>query len=120
MHYIIQKSKKIFNLFKNYKNWKEIYISLIKKQKPSKVILRNNIQINAPINNTILSMVNEIFFRKIYTPSYFSIEPDDIVVDIGANIGIFTLFAALKTKCAVYAYEPFPENVEFLKSACDY
>jgi len=97
-----------------FKNWREISISTIRGQRPTRVILRNGIQIDAPGDNTLLDMVHEIFFRKAYNPADLPIETNDIVVDIGANIGVFTLFAARRTTNTVYAFEPFPGNVEFL------
>ena len=48
----------------------------------------------------------EIFFRRDYgTP------PDDaVIVDLGANIGVFSIYAtATAHKARVYAYEPMPE-----------
>lgn len=56
----------------------------------------------------------EILFRKVYNPANLSIESNDIVVDIGACFGVFTLFAARKTKNTVFALEPHPENFELL------
>ena len=78
------------------------------------MILRNWTQIDAPGDNTLLAMVHEIVFRKAYNHANLPIETHDIVVDIGANIGVFTLFAASRTKHPVYAFEPFPGSFEFL------
>jgi len=36
------------------------------------------------------------------------------VIDIGANVGIFAIFAASLTRNRVYAFEPFPSNYEIL------
>jgi len=45
------------------------------------------------------------------------VKPGDVVVDIGANIGYFTLLAAklVGSKGRVYAFEPEPRNFGFLK-----
>jgi len=40
--------------------------------------------------------------------------PGDIVLDVGANIGLFTLFAA-KQGAQVYAYEPVPPTFKVLQ-----
>ncbi|WP_297417001.1 FkbM family methyltransferase [Clostridium sp.] len=42
------------------------------------------------------------------------LEEDDIVFDCGANIGVFSSVAAFK-KCIVYAFEPVPSTIEYLK-----
>lgn len=63
----------------------------------------------------LFEMVKEIFFRRVYNPKGFEIGADDVVVDIGANVGVFTIFAAGKTKNKIIAYEPFLKNFEALK-----
>jgi FkbM family methyltransferase len=64
-------------------------------------------------------IIKEIWKHKEYTPSKlkkFRINKSDTVVDIGANIGIFTIFAANKAKNGIiYSYEPVPENFDLLK-----
>jgi FkbM family methyltransferase len=78
------------------------------------VTLRNGIRIDAPEDSVLLGIVNDIFFRNVYNPVDLPIEANDIVVDIGANIGVFTIFAACRTQNTVHAFEPFPRNIEFL------
>jgi FkbM family methyltransferase len=63
----------------------------------------------------ILEMVKEIYFRRIYNPKGFEINENDVVLDIGANVGVFTLFAAAKTKNKVLAYEPLTETFNSLR-----
>jgi len=41
------------------------------------------------------------------------VKPGMIVVDVGANVGIYTIYA-LKHGCTVYAFEPTPETFEIL------
>jgi FkbM family methyltransferase len=43
------------------------------------------------------------------------IGPNDIVIDIGANIGVFSLLASLSTQNQIYAFEPFTENIKYIK-----
>ena len=44
------------------------------------------------------------------------IREDMVIYDIGANVGYYTLIAARKAKMGVvYAFEPLPRNVEFLR-----
>jgi FkbM family methyltransferase len=98
-----------------YKNWTEILVKIHRKQRITRVVLRNGVQIEAPESHPfLLGMTNETFFNKVHTSPDLQIEEDDVVVDIGANIGIVTLFAALRTKKSVHAFEPSSENCEFL------
>ena len=42
------------------------------------------------------------------------IGPDDLLWDIGANVGIYSLYAALRQCCRVYAFEPGAANYYIL------
>lgn len=80
----------------------------------NKLFFKNGVELYAPKNLPLNEMVSEIFIQNIYTPTNFEIGPSDIIIDIGANIGIFSLFAAKKTCNLVYAFEPFIENIKYL------
>lgn len=56
----------------------------------------------------------EIYFIGIYDKLLKGITRSDVVLDLGANIGIFTLAAAVRAQ-KVIAVEPHPLNFEFLK-----
>lgn len=47
------------------------------------------------------------------------LEPGDVVVDVGANIGNHTLFLASAVGCRVVAYEPNPELVSGLRDSIE-
>jgi FkbM family methyltransferase len=101
---------------RDYKNWQEVLRAIAKRQDFPKVILRRNgIHIEVPEGKGLKFSMNHIFWKKVYTPSVLLIGRNDIVVDIGAHFGIFTLFAAGKTRNTIYAYEPSPFNFSFLE-----
>lgn len=88
----VKNLEEILSIIRNYRNWREIISLTMKGKKPTRVTLRNGIQIDVPPeNHSLLTMVNEIFIRNYYTPVNLTIESTDIVVDIGANVGIFNL-----------------------------
>ena len=51
----------------------------------------------------------EIFDEKIYE-RFFSVEPQDVVVDVGASIGIFTYSILEKNPSHVFCFEPSSEQ----------
>jgi 2-polyprenyl-3-methyl-5-hydroxy-6-metoxy-1,4-benzoquinol methylase len=59
-------------------------------------------------------ILDEILVDKLYFQEGVSISPGDIVLDVGANIGVFALGAA-KQGAHVYAYEPVPATFELLQ-----
>jgi predicted RNA methylase len=50
-------------------------------------------------------VLDEVFIHKAYNPRGFEIEEGGVVVDLGAHIGAFTVFAARKAG-VVLSYEP--------------
>ena len=55
---------------------------------------------------------HEIFFQGDYRS--LTIRPDDIVLDAGANAGLFSIWAALRCR-SVISVEPAPETFDLLK-----
>jgi len=77
-----------------------------------------NFDISFYCDNHTVSMYYEIFGATAYSffPAFVPQEAD-IVVDVGANQGIFTCYAAKRVPRGwVYAVEPDPENQSWLKS----
>lgn len=80
-----------------------------------KFILKNGLIINSSRYHFKSALIAyEIFYKKIYNPDGFDINSKDLVLDIGGNIGIYTLYASMFTKNRVIVCEPFPVNVAIL------
>lgn len=62
-------------------------------------------------------VIEEIFEKKAYRkPSIgFDVEPLDVWLDLGAQIGCFSVWAADRGAKHIYAYEPEPSNFALLK-----
>jgi FkbM family methyltransferase len=61
-------------------------------------------------------MINESWISKDYNPRGFGIKKNFVVIDVGAHIGAFTVYAAKNAKNGiVYSYEPYSENFRLLK-----
>lgn len=79
----------------------------------------NNICFEYPESSLqIAELVNEIFISRIYEGFGVKVGANDVVLDCGANIGLFTLYAgiAVGQKGRVICIEPMPETYDFLLS----
>ena len=78
--------------------------------------LRNGIKYKIKARTNEISIINEIWGLKIYNRLMSSIEDGSTVVDIGANIGVFSVKAArYKKDIRVLSFEPMQGNYEALK-----
>lgn len=99
---------------KTFRNWYDIYLTrygfhhddFIFKTRTGKKIL-------ARAWADDVRIIKSIFAKKNYANEFVSIMPNSVVVDVGANIGAFTIFAAQQAK-KVFAFEPEPENFRLL------
>ena len=61
---------------------------------------------------------DEFVFQEIFKKNTYrklDIQRNDVVLDLGLNIGAFTLYAIKSKASEVYSYEPCPENFAFAK-----
>jgi FkbM family methyltransferase len=57
----------------------------------------------------MLFCYKEIFTSGAYESSQVKINDGDVILDVGANIGLFLLYASRRcTHCTLYAFEPIP------------
>jgi len=68
--------------------------------------------LNSENLNIIKTNIIDLLYDEVYT-KYLRISHNDIVVDVGAHIGIFTLYAARMGKMVI-AVEPEPRNYKWL------
>lgn len=77
--------------------------------------LRTGLSIISPLSEPLALQFEDIWVRQCYTPSDFKVAPGDIVVDIGANLGVFSMWAATRAQgVRVIALEPSPRMFHFL------
>lgn len=79
------------------------------------VEFRNGSRIFAPADEPILPMIQRIWRRRVYLPPGCRLRPGDTVVDVGANVGVFTVWAASHPGVRVIALEPSPRICGFLR-----
>jgi len=74
------------------------------------VLLSNGISIELEIAHS--NLLSEIYYHNVYDIHHIY-EPGEIVIDVGAHVGVFTLKAAQR-KAIVHAIEPHPDNFKML------
>lgn len=104
------------NFVKTYKNWVSILFNRLTKRKVRKVLLNNGYSIIGSDKSPLLTVMDETFLLRVYTPTFIPIDIGDVVVDIGANIGDFSIFASTLGAKNVFSYEPDKESYNDLVS----
>jgi len=105
-------------VIKNVKNWQTYFLNDLKliSAKTITLTLNNKTQYIIRPKTIDQHIINEIYMDKIYNPKGFEIKSTDTVLDIGAQIGIFSIYAAKKAKKGqVLSFEPTKENFSMLK-----
>ncbi len=100
------------------KNWWVFYLDYFGfLDKGSNIYrLRSGIFLNTTVHKVDSIIINEVWGNNEYTPPNFGIRENDIVVDIGAHKGYFSVFASFKAKKGkVFAFEPMEDNYNILK-----
>lgn len=62
------------------------------------------------------NIIDEILLRDEYYLSKENFEPNDVIIDIGAHIGIFSYLCHYKGSRNIYSYEPDKENAHLFTS----
>jgi FkbM family methyltransferase len=108
--------RKIF-LYRNFRNGSELYTSWLRGTPCDEAVFKNGLVIQHPHGNPGLAgMILEIWHRKVYTGSFYTPQPNDLIVDGGANIGVFSVHVSqLCATAKVVAMEPFQENFAYLR-----
>lgn len=103
-------------IIKTIINWPSYILNYTGIIKEKKVFLRNGLKYIIRPGSADATILNEVWIKKLYTPKGFEIKENDIVIDVGAHIGIFSTFAAFYAKKGlVYSFEPLKENFYLLE-----
>ena len=63
----------------------------------------------------LFPIVCEIFYDKVYERDFVKVSIDDVIVDIGANYGVFSLYSQMFKPKKVYAVEPIKSTFKNMK-----
>ena len=99
-----------------YRNWWDVFRAK-NRSKPTVLVLRNGIKYLIRRHTTDLAIINEASILNPYlAPGYLTVPPNGTVVDVGANIGDFTMQASrLCPDGLVYAIEPMAANCDSMR-----
>ena len=77
--------------------------------------LRSGVSVTAPNEEPLLHLFREIWMESRYSLPEFSIRIESVIVDIGAHVGTFTVWAASRNPTArVIAVEPCDAMLKYL------
>tara|TARA_R110000782_G_scaffold181708_1_gene271999 strand:+ start:897 stop:1898 length:1002 start_codon:yes stop_codon:yes gene_type:complete len=79
------------------------------------IVNGKNITFKSSPDDQTYHLINEIFWELTYQRDYVKIDTGDVVVDIGANIGVFSAYAQQFKPTHTYSLEPVNETFNYLK-----
>ncbi len=103
-------------VLKNWYLYVALYLNLVKNDH---VILktRKGVKVKLRVKSTDIMAFTHVWLLEEYSKQGFEIRDTDIVIDIGAHIGLFALFSSQFCKNGkIYCFEPVKENFELLES----
>jgi len=84
-------------------------------QRRNQLDLRNGISIVSPCEEPLAAMFKEIWTEHCYSSQPLRVTPASTIVDVGAHVGLFSLWAAVNfPEARLIAVEPSPRVCEFL------
>lgn len=95
-------------------NWREVLPRASSGKPVTEIRLRRGPVIAGTPQHSLWPHFSDIWYHRSYT-RFASIPGNSAVVDVGANVGVFSLFAARMAR-VVYALEPSSSNFSLLKS----
>jgi FkbM family methyltransferase len=89
------------------RNWKEIWLAYRSQLPMPDLLLRSGMVISHTSVEAPALLFREIFAQQLYTRGFYRPRPNDIVLDFGANIGMFALFLQQQAPgIRVHCFEP--------------
>ena len=108
-----------WNLVQNLSNWWLHFAVKFHLTDTDPLIFRSRTGILVEVPRRLLHEFKEIFLENAYVSGFEASLPKKFkILDVGANAGFFTLFAAsLFPEASIYSFEPVPENYQqFLRN----
>jgi FkbM family methyltransferase len=102
-------------VIKKIRNWPIYFLDLFSLLHEMKIIyyMRNGLRFSVRRNSGDRAALTEVCLADAYHVKNLPIKKTDIIIDIGANIGAFSVLLS-KRAGRIYAYEPMPDNYDLL------
>lgn len=114
---ITSRVKNIGVAMRLFRNWPGFITAYVRRPRdPAVFRLRNGARLMLRPGTSDFRIVREIMVWREYVRPGFELAATDTVVDIGAQIGIFSSYAArVVTRGRVLSFEPHPDNYRLLE-----
>lgn len=101
---------------KTIKNWSLYFLCYFGLLKNDPIfVFRNNLKVKIRAKSTDFYALTNVWLLEEYKINKLQIKKDDIVIDIGAHIGLFTVYVSkFCVDGRIYCYEPIKENYNLL------
>jgi FkbM family methyltransferase len=95
-----------------FRNWRDVWAGYRGKGPVPPLVLRSGLRLEHGPGDDVLSLYDEIFTRQDYTGGgFYRPRIGDTVLDIGANIGTFTLYLQHRARgIRIHCFEPAVET----------
>ena len=101
-------------IFKNWYIYPKIYYGLT-NSKFSIFQTNSGLKIKLRKNSTDLMALTHVWLIGEYKRKNFEINNNDVIIDVGGHIGLFTLYASqFCKKGSIFTFEPMTENFDLL------
>jgi FkbM family methyltransferase len=111
---LLRRTKIAGQAFLDIANWRDVLPRASAGKNVTEIRLRRGPVIAATPEHALWPHFSDIWYHHAYT-KHFSIPLGAVVVDVGANVGVFSLLAA-RTSRIVYALEPSSSNFSLLRA----
>jgi FkbM family methyltransferase len=106
---------RIIKVCRDWPKWFQEYVNDISDGSDDCYRMRAGIELHTRHNLSDFHMIDEIWAYRKYDYFGYRVAPGDIVVDIGANIGTFSVYASKACGASrVLSFEPYPDNYRLL------
>ncbi len=106
------------SLMLHFRNGRSLVERMRAAQPCDEVVLWDGTHItHPPERGGLLEAIVELWLERVYSVGFYRPADGDVIVDVGANVGIFAIQMARQNgRCRLIALEPFAENFKYLQS----